>query len=160
MRPEFLISTAVTPALHLLPSEMDTPQARVILMAIAYQESALQHRRQVRGPARGYWQFEEGGGVKGVLTHPASRKHIRGVLAALNYGSAPTPAACHAAVEHNDILAAAFARLLLWTDAEPLPLDEHGAWNLYLRTWRPGKPHPDKWAQNYQKAKEALNVLA
>ncbi len=35
-----------------------------------------------------------------------------------------------------------FARLLLWTDAKPLPAigDEQGAWDYYLRNWRPGKP--------------------
>ena len=46
----------------------------------------------------------------------------------------------HAALEHDDVLAAAFARLLLWTDPKSLPAlnDADGAWQLYLRTWRPG----------------------
>ena len=49
-----------------------------------------------------------------------------------------------AALEHDDVLAAAFGRLLLWTDprAPPAVGDESGAWALYLRCWRPGKPRP------------------
>ncbi|MCY1303002.1 hypothetical protein D9M70_526890 [compost metagenome] len=47
------------------------------------------------------------------------------------------------ALEHDDVLAAGFARLLLWSDPKPLPLagDEQGAFDLYLRTWRPGAYH-------------------
>mgnify|MGYP001033729598 CR=1 FL=1 len=151
-----LLNGSINQALILLPDRMDSAAARTMLFAIAYQESAMQHRRQVGGPARGYWQFEQGGGVRGVLNHPTSMVHIRGVLAALNYGSGATSAECYIAIEHNDILAAAFARLLLWTDAEPLPTDADGGWDLYLRTWRPGKPHPDKWPGNFQKAQSAV----
>ena len=44
------------------------------------------------------------------------------------------------AFEHDDVLAAIFARLLLWTDPYSLPKlgDADGAFNLYIRTWRPG----------------------
>lgn len=152
------INWAITSALSMLPADMDTPAARTILLAIAYQESAICNRRQVGGPARGYWQFELNGGVRGVLNHPASRGHINHVLAALDYDL--DLYRCYVAIEHNDVLAAAFARLLLWTDSEPMPTDADGALALYLRTWRPGKPHPDKWAQNYMTAKEVVNVLA
>lgn len=153
MTPDCL-NRSITSALRLLPANMDSPAARTILLAIAYQESALQHRRQVGGPARGYWQFELGGGVRGVLRHPASKHHIKIVLAALDYDPESSPAVCYAIIEHNDVLATAFARLLLWTDSAPLPTDAVGAWGLYLRTWRPGRPHPDRWEVNYQKAKE------
>lgn len=156
MTPELLLNAAIVPALLLLPARMDTPTARTILLAIAYQESNMQHRRQIKGPARGYFQFELGGGVRGVLKHPASSVHIRDVLEALDYYVDSTSAECWLAIEHNDILAAAFARLLLWTDSAPLPTDAEGAWALYLRTWRPGKPHPDKWAMNFKKAKDVL----
>lgn len=158
MTPELLLNAAIVPALLLLPARMDTPAARIILLAIAYQESNMQHRRQIKGPARGYFQFEQGGGVRGVLMHPASSSYIRDVLSDLDYYADSTPVECWAAIEHNDILAAAFARLLMWTDVEPLPTDAQGAWDLYLRTWRPGKPHPDKWAANFQKAKDAINA--
>lgn len=60
----------------------------------------------------------------------------------------------HAALEHDDVLAAAFARLLLWTDPFRLPTksDAAGGWDLYLRTWRPGKPHPARWPARYAAA--------
>ena len=160
MSPGQLLSAAIIPALRLLPPRMDTPAARTILLAIAYQESAIKHRRQVGGPARGYWQFEMGGGVRGVLNHAASKLHIQYALDFLDYDPASDFTECYRFIEHNDVLAAAFARLLLWTDAAPLPTDANGAWALYLRTWRPGKPHPDKWAANFQKAKDAIEAFA
>lgn len=160
MSPGQLLHAAIMPALRLLPPRMDTPAARTLMLAIAYQESGMRHRRQIVGPARGYWQFEAGGGVRGVLRHPASKLHAKYALDFLDYDPETSAADCHAVIEHNDVLAAVFARLLLWTDAEPLPTDAQGAWELYLRTWRPGRPHPDKWAANFQKAKDAINAHA
>ena len=154
MKPELLIQSAITPALSLLPPKMDTQIARTIMLAIAWQESGMKHRKQVRGPARGYWQFEMGGGVRGVLNHAASASHIKQVLTALDYPDASIPADSYALIEHNDTLAAAFARLLLWTDPAPLPSDSAGAWALYIRTWRPGKPHPATWHSHYLNAME------
>lgn len=147
---------AIVPALALLPPAMDTPQARILLLAIGMQESRFQHRRQIGGPARGFWQFERHGGVQGVLMHPASRVHALQICSARDV--APTSATIHAALETDDILAAAFARLLLWTDPWRLPAagDADGAWALYLRTWRPGKPHPQTWPALYAKALSAM----
>lgn len=147
-----IIGGAVGPALALLPAKMDTPAARVMLLAIGLQESRFLHRRQIGGPARGFWQFERGGGVRGVLTHPASRDHAYHVCAAR--GVDPVAAAVYPALEADDVLAAAFARLLLWTDAWRLPAvgDAQGGWELYIRTWRPGKPHPGTWQALYAQA--------
>jgi hypothetical protein len=131
---------------------MDTPNARAMLLAIALQESRCSARAQYNhGPARGYWQFEVAG-VAGVLTHGASRAHLYAVLLTLNYPPATT--AVHAAIEHNDVLAAVCARLLLWTDAKPLPnaTETEAAWALYARTWRPGRPHRDTWDANYARS--------
>jgi hypothetical protein len=44
-------------AAKLLPF-MDSPKARVLSAAIGHQESRFIHRRQINGPARGFWQFE------------------------------------------------------------------------------------------------------
>src|SRR5262245_34653406 len=52
-------------------------EARVIMMAIAGQEGNWQYRQQIGGPAHSFWQFEEYGGVQGVLTHSASSGHIQ-----------------------------------------------------------------------------------
>lgn len=154
MSPSLFMQNAVFPALRLLPEKMDTKPARAMMIAIALQESRIRHRAQIGGPARGYWQFEQGGGVRGVLTHAASSPHIRAVLKALDYAEGSTPEACYVAIQHNDILAACFARLLLWTLPDPLPgaTDVEGSWRQYLRAWNPGKPHPASWPRFYSQA--------
>lgn len=144
--------TAVTPALKLLgmPEE---PRALVMMFATGLQESRFTARRQHgNGPARGFWQFERMGGVNGVLKHPASK-----ALAAhlcLSQGVAPQPLDTWASLENNDVLAAGFARLLLYTDPRPLPAlgNEAAAWDYYLNNWRPGQPHPQTWPRLYAQA--------
>lgn len=169
--------TAISEARALLPALLDTAPARVMLLAVGLQESRFEHRRQLitvngrlepRGPAAGYWQFEQGGATAGVLRHPHSRDLARWVC--LRRGVDPTPGTVWAALERDDVLGAAFARLLLWTDPAPLPRvgDEAGAWDLYLRTWRPGaytrgtpKTQAElagKWQRNYAQAVEVVTA--
>jgi len=143
----------IEPALSLLPARMNSPQAMVMLLGIGLQESHFEYRRQLgNGPARGLWQMERAGGVHGVLRHEASAKLAAGICA--QRGVEPTDQAVWAALEHDDILAAALARLLLWTDPMPLPAlsDTAGGWALYARVWRPGKPRQAEWPANYLKA--------
>lgn len=165
-----IIRTAISPALALLPAGMDTPAARVQLLATGLQESRFLHRRQLvgnpprpTGPAKSFWQAEQGGGVvHGVRVHLATRD-----LAAQIYRARAVPAndgAIWNAVEFDDVLAAGLARLLLWSDPQPLPVvgDEEGAWALYIRTWRPGayargtsderEALRAKWVVNYSSA--------
>lgn len=131
---------AIAPALALLPARMSSDQAEVILLAIGLQESQFVHRRQLGGgPARSFWQGERGGGmVQGVRTHEATDQYAALLYAAR--GVEPNNEAIWKAIEHDDVLAAGLARLLLWSDPLPLPetheVDE--AFDLYLRTWRPG----------------------
>ncbi len=150
---------AIAPALALLPGAMDTPEARVMLLAMGLQESRLTARRQLvgtpprpTGPATGLWQFEQGGGVVGVLQHDASRYWMHRVCH--ERGVQPVARAVWQALQHDDILAAAAARLLLFTDPRRLPDlgDELAAWQAYIRTWRPGKPHRSTWASLYDVA--------
>lgn len=152
-------SRVLGPGLALLPSRMDTDRARIMLLAIGLQESRFEHRRQIGGPARGFWQFERGGGVKGVLAHPASALAAKAVCR--EQGIEPTAAAVYPALEHDDLLACAFARLLLWTDAKALPAAGYAqaAWEYYLRTWCPGKPHRKMWDALYGQAVNAIRVL-
>lgn len=142
-----------------------------MLASIALQESALANRWQVidrnrpnvKGPARGLLQFEQGtrssrGGVWGVYLHPASRDHLETLCDAR--GCKFDPASIYQSIEVDDVLAAGVARLLLWTDPKSLPAlgQAQAAWDLYARTWRPGKPHPDKWPSNYAQAIKAVRA--
>lgn len=145
-------------ALAYLPAKMDTVRARVMLLAIGLQESRFEHRDQLEspggfdrvvGPALGFWQFERGGAVRGVLRHEASRQHALRTCR-LFHIAAEAPGgetAVWHTLKRNDYFACVFARLLLWTDPQPLPDlgDAEAAWQLYIRTWRPGKPHRKTW---------------
>ncbi|OAS93035.1 hypothetical protein A6I77_24780 [Achromobacter xylosoxidans] len=152
-----MTNTAITPALALLPARMDTAEARVMLLAIGLQESRFMHRQQIGGPARGFWQFEKGtrasrGGVWGVYLHLASKDHLAALCKARSVGC--NPDSIYTALEYDDVLAAGVARLLLWTDPKALPAigDADAGWALYLRTWRPGRPHPLTWSDLYRQA--------
>jgi hypothetical protein len=138
-------------AFALLPASMNSQSAKAILLAIGLQESRFLHRRQENfGPARGFWQFEKGG-VRGVCRHLKTRQHLEDALRLLRYekliGAKMATAELHYALEDNDVLAAVFARLLLWTIPGPLPgpTDEALAWDQYLECWRPGKPYRATW---------------
>lgn len=159
------VKGAISKALYMLPPPMTSPEARVALYAIGLQESRFQYRRQMIkksgtlqpiGPAKSFWQFERGGGCRGVVEHPASRYWMAQVCRAR--GVDFTATAVWNAMESDDVLAAAAARLLLFTDPRRLPEvgDERGAWNLYIRVWRPGKPHPATWPALYAEAVDAL----
>ena len=163
MSPEILLRNAIEPAFRLLPARMTSKQAAAMLLSIAMQESNIEHRRQVGGGAgRGYWQFEQSGGVRGVLTHSASLEHAESVLLALDYPADYTEPEIYAALEHNDILAAAFARLLLFTLPQPLPTQQASAtgWSEYIAAWRPGKAHRGTWDAHFTDAWDSVTTLA
>ncbi len=157
--PSAFLREIVDPALSTLSILAGTPsddRARVIVLAIAGQESAWKDRRQRGGPARSFWQFEKGGGVAQLFKHTPDQ--LRAVCAALSIPFDQTTV--FEAMAWNDDLAGAMARLLLWTDSRPLPQvgDEAGAWNYYLDNWRPGAPHPEAWPGNYGKALAAITA--
>ena len=139
-------------ALDLLPAKMSSPQARAMLLAIGLQESRFKHRQQIKGPAHGFWQFEKGGAVKGVLTHASTRPLLLPILELLRYKS--DAQTCYDAIVDNDTLACIFARLLLWTVPGKLPVhtQEASAWSYYIEGWRPGKPHQQRWHDCFQHA--------
>ena len=143
--------SAIDEAFQLLPVGMDSPRARVILAAIGFQESGYLVRIQYgNGPARSYWQFENGrlAGINGVLNHRSTEKLAAAVCKAR--GVDPERMAVWKAMETDDVLGAAFARLLMYTDPFPLPDSQADAWEMYAkRLWRPGKPHPDKWPASW-----------
>ena len=141
--------------LGLLPPHMDSPAARQMMLAIGWQESRFLHRRQIRGPARGFWQFESGGGTWGVLNHATTRHHAHKVCKDLFYP--PEVTSVYPALADNDILATAFARLNLWWVPYAIPTNEKEAWKYYLFSWRPGKPHESSWGDAWAFGKALLS---
>jgi hypothetical protein len=147
------IATVVIPAAYsMLPFQMRAPESKAMLLAIGLQESRFKYRRQIGGPARSFWQAESGGGFRGILFHTATKDVARDLLQKMAYGEPDD--SDFQAIEHNDILACCGARLLLWThpDKLPGPGESERAWQMYLDTWRPGKPHPETWAAFYEQA--------
>ena len=174
--PQYVIPAAVLAAidqaLALLPRRMDCIEARCEMLAIGLQESRFRDRFQRspqapggKGPARGFWQFERGteasrGWVWGMLLHPATSSLVADLCRARGCGF--NAGDIHDAIERDDVLAAGLARLLLWTDPKPLPTlgDAAGAWELYARTWRPGKPRRETWDGCHAAAVAALDRRA
>lgn len=144
MTPNHLLITGIHPALELLPAKMNS--GHHMLVAIAAQESGLRARRQEpQGPARGWWQFEQIG-IDGVEKHPATAEYSEVVRLALGIERKEV----YRAIQYNDVLAAAYARLLLWRHPAPLPDDMVPAWDYYISLWKPGKPHAERWATSWR----------
>jgi hypothetical protein len=140
-------------AYAVLPTPLASAEASALLLAIGLQESRFRFRAQVHGPARGFWQFEVNG-VAGVLEHDRSQFVIAKALNALRYDHTIEAAVIQPVLEHNDVLAACFARALLLTSpvALPGPDDVAHAWALYTDCWRPGRPHRGTWTGFYAEA--------
>lgn len=164
MTPQRLLDLGIAPALQELQARgiRDTPEARRFVLAIALQESALAHRRQVvsggaeTGPASSFWQFEQGGGCKGVLTHRMVAGHMRAICQDFNVLA--TPFGLWEGMRYNDIVAAAAARLLIYTLPYKLPETSEEGWKQYLSAWRPGKPHERTWADCWEMAGVATGM--
>jgi hypothetical protein len=159
--------TLIRPVVARLAAEFRVPggaAAEAMLIAIGLQESRFIHRDQVVagkkpgqiGPATGFWQFEKGGGVRGVMRHPASRGPARLMADALGIAFDEAEVWTAFAGPAGDELACTFARLLLFTDPAALPKaaleSEEPAWQGYLRNWRPGKPHRKTWGPFWAQA--------
>jgi len=153
--PADFLRAVIDPGLALLPPKLTTPEARVLLLAIAKQESGLRHVRQMGGgPARGPWQFEPIG-LAEVQRHPASRDLFRVVLRTRPVAAFLDPFEWLA---EDSQYAAAVARLALVRDPRPLPAigAERAAWGYYEDIWRPGRPRPESWSGCYAEAVEAV----
>lgn len=155
-----ILHTAINPALQILPKRMHSDAACVMMLAAGLQESRLQFRFQkvagdpyAKGPARGLWQFERGG-VFCVMTNRATDAYAKVLCKAR--GVPFDQVLIHARLEFDDVLAAGFARLLLFADPRPLPTahaDPEAAWQCYLRNWRPGRPHRETWDEFHAQAR-------
>ena len=161
--------------LSLLPTSLRTVSARIQLFATSRQENPTRSPRQIirkdgklqpLGPAAGDYQFEKTGGIRGLVRFKSPRVH--GMLTQVCQARkvAVTEDALFDAVQVDPVLAAALARLLYFTDSGALPAvgDGQGAWDMYLRTWRPGAYKRDpqglraKWAQSYAEAMNAYGL--
>jgi hypothetical protein len=154
---------AIAPAYALLPASMRSREATALLLAIGLQESDFKYRRQIKGPARGFWQFELAGGFRGVQKHPSTARQAQLLADARGYARL-TEAEQFSQLELDDVFAAGMARLLLWTDPKAMPelnrTDD--AFEYYLRNWRPGaytRGTPEqradirsRWLKNYARA--------
>lgn len=159
MSPELALNLIVDPTLRWLEGYgiKSDDRARVGVLSIAGQESKFLFRHQIKGgPATGLWQFEEGGGVKGVLNHDKTKTVAFSVCHSLLVS--PFQGTVHRAMEQNDVLACAFARLLLYSDPRPLPAanEEEAWWDYYEHIWRPGKPRKKDWPDSFQAAVTAV----
>lgn len=158
--------------LALLPEPLRTLDAKVQLYATSIQENPTRAPRQLIkkdgklqpiGPAAGDYQFEKTGGIRGLINFKSTRVQamLAGVCKARNV--ATTVDALFEAIQVDPVLAAALARLLYFTDSGALPRAgaEQYAWEVYLRTWRPGAYERDpqglraKWSTSYAQAMKA-----
>jgi len=154
----------IAAGLALLPAKMNSEDASVLLYATSRQENPQRLPQQVGGPAVGDYQFERGGGVKGVVEHSAVSELTRSVCRARKVQC--DTGSIYQALKTDPILAAALARLLYYTDPKSMPYagDELAAWQLYLRTWRPGAyaRQPEelraKWTKSYADAMKAYGL--
>lgn len=121
------------------------------MLTIAGTESRYTDRVQ-GGPipaAHGLFQFEERGGVAGVLGSHATRGAALSLCASANVEPNSHAVWTRLALPQGDNLSVGFARLLLWSDPRPLPVvnDQAGWWDYYIRNWRPGKPDRGRFEQ-------------
>lgn len=152
-----VVNEAIIPALEKLPNKFNSKESQLLMLAIGKQESGYAVRQQLGGPAHGFWQFELPG-VVGVFHQSRTSLTIGAFCSARQV--AFSAAAVYAELLVDDILAAGFARLLLWSDPHPLPVigDENGAWEYYVRNWRPGKPSRGRWVDSYGESWKEFSV--
>jgi hypothetical protein len=162
MTPAIFYQSIVKPTMAgflapLAPTIRDVPESRVLLMTIAGIESDWSARRQIGGPARSFWQFEQGGGVAELLGINYVAPILRATCSQLAIPS--DSATIFEAMAWNDSLACTMARLLLWQDPMPLPDtgDTTNSYAYYLRNWRPGAPQGiTVWQARYASSMTAM----
>lgn len=173
MDPKIFYDTIVDPTVKWMAASPtigipDNREARVELMAIAGQESRWEARRQIgigqyypqSIGARGYWQFESTWGGPVALNDVMQRAPNQLATVCKMLEIPVDELALYEACAWNDTLACALARLLLWIHPAPLPSigDREGAWQYYLRQWRPGAPHRHTWDAYYDTARAVVGV--
>lgn len=169
MTPKQVFEEVLPQAYALLPNKpaISSPAASILLLATGLQESKFEHRRQMikkdgrlqpLGPAAGFWQFEDGkmGGIVHVMTMASTKADAERICRAR--GVPFNSKAIWEAFQHDDVLAACFARLNYWTrpEATPAPGNPQKAWDMYVKTWHPGQPHRETWDGYYSQAMQVV----
>lgn len=143
----------------------DSPKAQLQLLAEAGQETGWRDIQQTGGgPGAGPWQFEPPTCAL-LLRHPVVGPMLVQVCTAC--GVPATGDAIYAVILRNPLIAVALARLDLYSDQGPIPGigDEDGAWECYVRVWRPGAvtrggplaaQEHKRWHENYTAASAAI----
>lgn len=160
---DLVLGYIIPAAYAVLPPAMRSTQASAMLLAIGLQETRLLHREQLGGGhALSLWQYEPGdlSAFAGVFRHAATATYARSVVKRLCYSELLDVEQLRQISAHNDVLACAVARLLLWTLPADLPgpSEAERAWQQYLDAWRPGAPRPETWAGLYQEAWERVQL--
>lgn len=164
MTPTDFLSNIIQPGLeqlHELGGPAVTMEAARFMLAIALTESGPQLNARYQGspstspgPARSFWQMEQGGGVHGVLQHSGTSTLAKNICNVCTVVA--SDAAVWRALEGHDDLAVAFARLLITTTPKALPKNADEGLQQYLDLWRPGKPCTSAtWATNWNTADQA-----
>lgn len=142
---------------EVLPGKFNSIEADAMLLTIKVTESGpdFTTRQQKGGPAHGLWQFELAG-TAGVIRHSASARYVDTVCYLL--GVPVFVQTIYKEFLTNDVLACAFARLLLYTDAAPLPALHQPleAAHYYKRTWKPGAYREQDFINNYKQVMDFL----
>lgn len=153
-----VLGQIIVPAFSNLPSEMDSPEARLLVLATGAQETQYLTRQQDDGPARGLFQMQIND-IRDLMNNQMSGNHVWtlcGVLG-VTYGSN----AMFDALLTDDLFAAAMCRLNYWCIPRPLPAigDVVGCYAYYELAQRPGKPSYSRWKQTaYPQALAAITA--
>lgn len=154
MTPKDALNLAVRPSLRWMGAPFDSVDASRMILAAALQESGLRTRHQIGGPAHGGTQFEIIGAAEAIRVDDLLGKHFLKRL-----GLPRDPEGLHRALEWSEIGMVVCSRLLLWPHPKALPSagEQYEGWEQYYDRWKPGKPHPERWAASWAGACEAVS---
>ncbi len=145
----------------------DSLAADAMSIACGFQESRFATRDQrdaanALGPATGWWQFENNGGVAEILAARQTRDVAAELCRRAGVNAERDPVWRLFASAAGDELACAFARQLVWKDPAALPAAEPGsaqiAYAYYDRNWRPGRKRPQDWPASWAVALEIVGA--
>lgn len=149
-----LNNKVIKPVMLELPAKMSSDSVTLQMMVTAKQESGLNARWQTgNGIARGLWQMEQPT-VNLVMINKNSAGYLRTFIEQKLKMPMYSTSIIYDALDKDDFMACAMARLLYWDDPNPMPKvgDLNGAWQYYLRIWRPGAPDFTRWQSAYAEA--------